>query len=167
MKEPKVRVLLVCLGNICRSPTAEGVLRLRAEKSGWGRVFEFDSAGTAAYHLGKAPDARSQRHARERGYDLSGLRARQITADDLDSFDYVLAMDSENLANIKALRPEPAKAKIALLLDYHTGKKGGDVPDPYYGGPEQFETVLDLVEAAGDEFIKAVLKKQGLFGCGC
>lgn len=169
MKSDKVRVLLVCLGNICRSPTAEGVLRQRAEKAGWGRIFEVDSAGTADYHVGEPPDRRAQQHARERGYDISRLRGRQLNADDLRQFDYVLAMDADNLDGIRRLQAKvpDARAQIGLFLDYHPEKAGQAVPDPYYGGPEGFEEVLDLVEVASDGFIKAALKKQGLLGCGC
>jgi len=169
MKEVKIKVLLVCLGNICRSPTAEGVLRKRIETAGWGRLFEIDSAGTAAYHIGEPPDLRSQQHARQRGYDISRLRGRQLQSSDLHNFDYVLAMDSSNLADIRRLEKitPDARAEIGLFLDYCPEHYGENVPDPYYGGPGGFETVLDLAEAASDGFIKTVLKKQGLLGCGC
>ena len=169
MKEIKVKVLLVCLGNICRSPSAEGVLRKRIETAGWGRLFEIDSAGTADYHIGEPPDSRSIRHARERGVDISRLRGRQLQVSDLHSFDYVLAMDSANLAGIQRLQKHApdARAEIGLFLDYHPELKGQDVPDPYYGGPADFEAVLDLAEVASDGFIRTVLTKHGLIGCGC
>ena len=169
MRDDTIRVLLVCLGNICRSPTAEGVLRKRVETAGWGRLFEIDSAGTAGYHIGEPPDPRSQRHARARGYDISGLRARQLRADDLRHFHYVLAMDADNLALIQSLHvaTPDARAQIGLLLDYHPERPGQNVPDPYYGGPEGFDTVLDLVEAASDGLVRALLTQRGLLGCGC
>lgn len=169
MKDEKTRVLFVCLGNICRSPTAEGVFRARAEKAGWGRLFECDSAGTAAYHVGEPPDRRSQRHAKERGYDISSLRARLLSPQDFERFDYILAMDQHNLKEIQALRKfaRNPRAEISLFLDYHPEQQGAEVPDPYYGEAAGFETVIDLVENASDGFLKAVLKKQGLFGCGC
>lgn len=170
MSQPPVRVLLVCLGNICRSPTVESVLRETATKTGWGRLFEIDSAGTADYHVGAPPDWRSQQHARSRGYDLSRLRARQLQAEDLLEFDYVLAMDAANLADIRRLQSgigQPARAEVALFLDYHPDRQGQEVPDPYYGGSEGFEQVLDLAEAGSEAFIKAVLTRRGLLGCGC
>ncbi|MFI4915681.1 MAG: low molecular weight protein-tyrosine-phosphatase [Phycisphaerales bacterium JB060] len=137
-------VLFVCLGNICRSPTAEGVFRSMLEEAGVAdRVF-VDSAGTGAWHVGKAPDARAQAAARRRGVDLSGLRARQVEADDLDAFDFVLAMDGANLAALEAMRP--GKAMRMLVFAPEAGTL--DVPDPYYGGDAAFDAVLDLLTAA-------------------
>jgi protein-tyrosine phosphatase len=155
-----VKVLFVCLGNICRSPTAEGVLRQRANKAGLTQL-HIDSAGTADWHIGKSPDERTVKAAAQRGYDLSALRARQVSVADFDEFDFILAMDQSNLANLKALQPEQSRAQLGLFLDY-LGDQVGDqvgerslreVPDPYYGGPQGFETVLDLIENASDGLI--------------
>ncbi len=169
MAEEKIRILFVCLGNICRSPTVEGVFRARAERAGWGALFEVDSAGTAAYHVGEPPDRRSQQHAQARGYNLSALRARQVAPIDFERFDYVLTMDRRNLREMEGIQrfARNPKATLALLLDYHPERQGQEVPDPYYGTDDGFETVLDLAESASDELLKVLLKKQGLFGCGC
>jgi protein-tyrosine phosphatase len=132
------RVLLVCMGNICRSPTAEAVLRAKARLAGLS--IEFDSAGTESYHIGDPPDPRSVRHAKDRGYDLSGLRARQVHADDFRSFDLILAADELNLHELRRRCPPEQQGRLRLFLD--------DValPDPYYGESDGFEKVLDLVE---------------------
>jgi protein-tyrosine phosphatase len=132
------RVLLVCMGNICRSPTAEAVLRVKARQASLN--IEFDSAGTENYHIGDAPDPRSVRHARERGYDLSTLRARQVHASDFQEFDLILAADEINLRELRRRCPQEEHHRLALFL--------GDValPDPYYGESDDFEKVLDLVE---------------------
>jgi protein-tyrosine phosphatase len=168
--EKPVRILFVCLGNICRSPTAEVVFKRQVEQAGWQGLIQADSAGTAAWHEGKAPDVRSQQHARVRGYDLSSLRARQVQLEDFVDFDHIIAMDAANLAEVKRLRMqvgESAKARLSLLLDYHPELQGGDVPDPYYGGAEGFEQVLDQVETACTQLLRSLLKTQGVFGCGC
>lgn len=168
MTEP-VRVLFVCLGNICRSPTVEAVFRAHAEKSGWGTMFEVDSAGIVGSHAGEAPDHRAQRHARERGYDLSRLRARQLDPHDFERFDHVVAMDAMVLENMRALQKasRPSRAELALFLDYHDERAGEDVPDPYYSDAAAFETVLDLAEEGSLALMRHLLKKQGVFGCGC
>jgi protein-tyrosine phosphatase len=133
-------VLFVCTGNICRSPTAEAVLRhLAAEE---GIELRTASAGIGDWHVGSAPDARAQHHAKGRGYDLSTLRARQVRASDFAEFDLILAMDRGHLRALERMAPPEARHKVRLFL------AGRDVPDPYYGGPEGFEQVLDLVEAA-------------------
>lgn len=168
--EPPLRVLFVCLGNICRSPTAEGVFRHQIEQAGWQAMIEVDSAGTAAWHEGKAPDARSQQHARMRGYDLSALRARQVNASDFTDFDHIVAMDSDNFAELERLREglgAAATAQLSRLLDHHPEHRGGDVPDPYYGGSDGFELVLDLIETASTQLLRSLLKSRGVFGCGC
>ncbi|MBQ0958656.1 low molecular weight phosphotyrosine protein phosphatase [Ideonella sp. 4Y11] len=141
-----VRVLMVCTGNICRSPTAEGVLRHLAQQAGWGRRLEVDSAGTTGYHLGEPPDERSQAHALRRGYDLSAQRARQVADEDFRRFDWILAMDRGHLRELRERAPVLVHDRIRLLLDFAPGLDGRDVPDPYYGGATGFEQVLDLVE---------------------
>ena len=143
-----VRVLMVCLGNICRSPTAEGVFRhLLAQEAPELRV-EVDSAGTAGYHIGHPPDLRSQRAARARGVDLSGLRARQVVTDDFLLFDFILAMDRDNLESLEAMRPAQSRAQVRLFLEYAPESGRLEVPDPYYGDSRGFEEVLDLCTAA-------------------
>ena len=142
------RVLFVCLGNICRSPTAEGVLRAIAAREFPLLELGIDSAGTANYHVGEPPDRRTVAAARRRGYDLGGLRARQVTPGDFGRFEYVLAMDHANLAELERVRPEAATAKLALFLEFAPEAQALDVPDPYYSGVEEFERVLDLCELA-------------------
>ena len=142
------RVLFVCLGNICRSPTAEGVLRHLAAAEAPDLRLEIDSAGTSSYHIGEPPDPRSIAAAAARGIDLSGLRARQITAADLSRFDYVLAMDEANLAGVRALRPCAATTRVQLFLDFFPAGGEREVPDPYERDGSAFEHVLDLCEGA-------------------
>lgn len=141
-----MRVLFVCLGNICRSPTVEGVARRLSQTEVPDLQLEFDSAGTADYHIGEAPDPRTQRAALRRGYDLSSLRARQLTLADFKRFDLLLAMDQENLEAIRGMAPPAARDRARLFLSYVPDAGCVAVPDPYYGGPEGFETVLDLAE---------------------
>ena len=141
------RILFVCLGNICRSPTAEVVFRDAAAKAGLAHV-EVDSAGTGDWHVGSPPDARAIRHAAKRGYDLRPLRARQFTPSDFARFDHIFAMDASVLDDLESMRPAHYAGRLALFLDVvpHIGKR--DVPDPYHSGPDGFEHVLDLVEEA-------------------
>lgn len=147
-------VLFVCLGNICRSPTAEGVFRHRAHAAGLTHL-HIDSAGTANWHEGKAPDPRTVRAAARRGYDLSPLRARQVQVSDFEQFDLVLAMDRQNLRDLRSLVKAPRHdEQLQLMLDFVDGWRDKDVPDPYYGGAEGFEQVLDLIEAASDGLIR-------------
>jgi protein-tyrosine phosphatase len=150
-----MRVLMVCLGNICRSPTAEAVLRAKLLAAGLGQRVEVDSAGTGSWHIGDAPDARSLRHAARRGYDLSALRGRQVAEDDFQRFDLILAMDEDNLADLRRLAPDGAH-RAELRLFTHI-----EVPDPYSGGAEGFERVLDLVEAASDAWVKDLATRLG------
>ncbi len=149
----KHRILFVCMGNICRSPTAEGVARALAERDGVHGVFEFDSAGTHGYHVGSAPDARTRKAAEQRGYDLSPLRARQVNPYDFVRFDRILAMDRDNLGLLKQACPEEHQGKLGLFLEFGTRFPEDEVPDPYYGGEEGFELVLDLIEDAAQGLI--------------
>jgi protein-tyrosine phosphatase len=153
-----VRVLFVCLGNICRSPTAEGVFRHLLTQQEPKLQIEVDSAGTADYHVGDPPDSRSQRAALRRGIDLSGLRARQVAPDDFARFDLILAMDRDNLRELEAIRPKQSRARAQLFLDYAPDLGRQEVPDPYYGGASGFEEVLDLCAAASRGLL-AVLQK--------
>ena len=148
-----IRVLFVCLGNICRSPTAHGVLLSKIAQRGLASAVEVDSAGTAAWHAGKAPDSRSQQAAAGRGYDLSALRARQVSADDFACFDYVLAMDEENLRNLKQVYPGKGTEPELFLQTFSRRFHEREVPDPYYGGDSGFQHVLDLVEDACDALL--------------
>jgi protein-tyrosine phosphatase len=148
------QVLIVCTGNICRSPTAEGVLRAAIERRGLADRVLVASAGTHDYHVGEAPDARSVRHAKRRGYDLSALRASQVAREDFDRFDYILAMDRGHLRILRAIAPADARAKLGLFLEPSARWKGEDVPDPYYGGPKGFEEVLDMVEEAAERWVE-------------
>ncbi len=136
------------MGNICRSPTAEAVFRHQVEQAGLTEHFYIDSAGTHDYHIGDPPDARTQRAAKLRGYDMSTLRGRQIEAVDFMRFDYVLAMDAANLDILRRLRPNDAQSHLGLFLEFAERHSEREVPDPYYGGADGFERVLDLVEDA-------------------
>jgi len=137
-----MKVLFVCTGNICRSPTAAGVFAHFVREAGLTEAIHVESAGTHDYHVGEAPDARAQDHARRRGYDLSALRARQVRRRDFEHFDCIVAMDRGHLEILEENCPGEHRAKLRMLV------RGRDVPDPYYGGPEGFESVLDLIEAA-------------------
>jgi protein-tyrosine phosphatase len=148
MTQNKISILMVCMGNICRSPTAEGVLRRKAEAAGLAHLLHIDSAGTHGYHAGSTPDARAQKAALGRGYDLSTLRGRQVSDEDFALFDYVLAMDRDNLSNLQRRCPEQYKHKVRLYLAFSRRFPNLNVPDPYYGGNKGFEQVLDMVEDA-------------------
>lgn len=152
-------VLFVCLGNICRSPTAEAVFRSLSAREASDLPLRIDSAGTANYHVGDPPDRRSQRAGAARGYDLSSLRGRQVEAADFERFDLLLAMDRANHAALLALAPPTARHRVRLFLSYAPGLGLDEVPDPYYGGPEGFEQVLDLAEAASRGLLATI--KQG------
>lgn len=150
------RILFVCLGNICRSPTAEAVFRARAGDAGLLDRLELDSAGTGDWHVGKAPDRRAVAAAALRGYDLSPLRARQVEQADFSRFDLILAMDEQNLADLEHRCPDTASCRLGLFLDYLPTSPLSEVPDPYYGGDDGFRQVLDLIEGASDGLIKAL-----------
>jgi len=156
----KYAVLFCCTGNICRSPTAEGMLAKKLADAGMaGRVF-VDSAGTHAYHTGEAPDPRTQTAARVRGYDLSALRARRIEREDFARFDLVLAMDHDNRAFLARHCPPSVGHKLKLVMEYARSHTLPEVPDPYYGGPQDFETVLDLLEDATGGLLKAICETK-------
>lgn len=149
MKAPKkISVIFICMGNICRSPTAEAVFRQYVERAGLAEQILIDSAGTHDYHIGAPPDSRTQRAAQQRGFDMSGLRGRQVDAADFARFDYVLAMDLANLAILNNLMPKDSATQARLFLDYTHHHTEREVPDPYYGGEDGFERVLDMVEDA-------------------
>jgi len=152
----KRSVLVVCTGNICRSPTAEGVLREKARQRGLDGALRVASAGTHDYHVGESPDARSMKHATKRGYDLSRQRARQVSERDFREFDYILAMDGGHMRLLRAMAPKDATANVAMFLEPSAAWKGLDVPDPYYGGPEGFERVLDMVEEAAERWLDRI-----------
>lgn len=146
---------MVCTGNICRSPTAEAVLRQKLAVAGLEREVDIDSAGTVDYHAGSPPDRRAQAHGARRGYDLSRLRARLVRADDFEKFDLVLAMDGDHLDYLIQRCPEARRERVRRLLEFVPDRIAGfDVPDPYYGAPAGFERVLDLVELACDGLVE-------------
>lgn len=148
------RVLMICMGNICRSPTAEAVLRSKLAAAGLTDRVEVDSAGTHDYHVGAPPDFRAQEHAARRGYDMSPLRARTVAAKDFERFDLLLAMDDDNLAALRRRCPPEQRHKLEPLMRYAPGSGSDVVPDPYYGGASGFDQVLDLVEAACDGLVE-------------
>jgi len=155
----KTSILFVCLGNICRSPTAEGVVRHLAARETPPLILELDSAGTAGYHIGAPPDLRSQAAARGRGIDISDLRARRVEPEDFSKFDLILAMDCENLSALKRARPRHARAQLRLFLEYAPQQGLSEVPDPYYGTERDFEIVLDLCTAAARGLIAELQKR--------
>jgi protein-tyrosine phosphatase len=161
-KDAPIRVLMVCLGNICRSPTAHGVFQQRVESAGLAGLIEVDSAGTGDFHLGEKPDIRSRKAAQQRGYNLSSLRARQVSKDDFERFDYILAMDDNNLRDLQALCPAPLQHKLRLLMEF-ADNNYLSVPDLYYGEGEGFQLVLNLVEEAADALLDHI-RKQDLQG---
>lgn len=147
------------MGNICRSPTAQGVFEHLVRQMGLHDRVHVDSAGTHGYHVGEPPDPRAQQAARSRGYDLSRQRARQVAAEDFERFDYVLVMDQENLATVQALCPPDHDHKLALLMDYAPELGVREVPDPYYGGANGFERVLDMIETAARGLLEDVRRR--------
>lgn len=151
------RVLFVCLGNICRSPTAEAVCRTLAARE--GQDILFDSAGTGGWHVGDPPDHRARKTASRQGYEMVALRARTVTSDDFDRFDLILAMDSSNLRWLERRRPPESRAELGLFLEFALGPSHGDVPDPYYSG--KFDMVLELIERAGAAIVTKLRKRDG------
>ncbi len=148
------RILFVCMGNICRSPTAQGVFEAALAQRGLEAHFEIDSAGTHDYHIGTAPDARAREAALRRGIDISGLRGRQVDASDFERFDMILAMDRDNLQLLEAQCPPQHRHKLSLLLSHSETTRDEEVPDPYYGGRDGFERVLDLIEDASQALLE-------------
>lgn len=155
-----VKVLFVCTGNICRSPTAEGVFRHMVRQAGLDGRVATDSAGTHDYHVGEAPDRRSQQAATRRGVDISDLRARRVTADDFRRFDYVLAMDQGHLTLLRRMAPADGTAEVRLFMDYAAAAPKREVPDPYYGEGSHFDEVLDLVEAGAHGLLEHIRRER-------
>ncbi len=155
-----MKILFVCLGNICRSPTAEAVFRAVAAREAPDLMVEVDSAGTAGYHVGEPPDIRTREAARRRGYDLSPLRARVVEPRDFEDFDLILAMDLDNLKILHRRAPEHARGRVRLFLEFAPDATVTEVPDPYYGGPNGFEEVLDLVEAASHGLLRHIRERH-------
>ena len=159
VNNPEASVLFVCLGNICRSPTAEEVFRAAVIRQGLGPRIPVDSAGTGHSHVGSPPDRRSIQAARRRGYDLTALRARQVAGEDFERFGWIVAMDRANLRALEALRPDGFGGHLGLFLDFAPGADLDEVPDPYYGGPQGFEQVLDLLEEAAEGLLQDLLSR--------
>ncbi len=157
------KVLFVCMGNICRSPTAQGVFRKMVVDAGIADIVQVESAGTHAYHVGEPPDARAQQAAKKRGYEIGDLRARQVTADDFRAADLILAMDWENLSMLQQQCPKAYKHKLQLLMRFAGEHDAATVPDPYYGGPEGFNTVLDYVEDACQGLLDVVRRRATMY----
>jgi protein-tyrosine phosphatase len=159
---PKIKILFVCMGNICRSPTAEGVFAHLIATRHLAERFQIDSAGTHAYHVGDAPDLRAQKAARDRGVELKHLKARKVASSDFEHFDHILVMDDENHAILSEQCPPNFKHKIRHFLDYAPHLNLREVPDPYYGGHYGFERVLDLVEEASEGLLQALQQVEEL-----
>lgn len=157
--DPRIGVLFVCLGNICRSPTAEGVFRGRVEAVGLSDRFVIDSAGTHAYHIDAPPDMRAQQVANARGVDLSNLRGRQATREDMGHFDHIIAMDNHNLKDLKQLASVEQQKKLSLFMRFSHHFDEEEVPDPYYGGISGYEMVSDMIEDAAEGLL-LMLRQQ-------
>lgn len=155
-----IKVLFVCMGNICRSPTAHGVFRELVQKHRLGDRIQMDSAGTHSYHIGNPPDPRSQATARQRGVDLSDLQARRFVSNDFVEFDYVIGMDHANIADMRAIRPENGEARLQLMLEYSKQYAQAEVPDPYFG-EDGFEQVFDMIDDAAQGLLEHIRREQG------
>ncbi len=158
-QRPQVSVLFVCMGNICRSPTAHGVFRHHVRQAGLAHAVRVGSAGTHNYHPGEPPDERSQQHAARRGYDLSDLRARQLREEDFETHDLILVMDWDNLALVQAECPPQHQRKVRRFTEFFQRHDSPVVPDPYYGGAKGFDEVLDLVEDASVGLLRFVVER--------
>ncbi|MBK5969871.1 MULTISPECIES: low molecular weight protein-tyrosine-phosphatase [Thiorhodovibrio] len=154
-----VRVLFVCMGNICRSPTAQGVFRHLVRQAGLADRITIDSAGTHAYHVGEPPDARATQAAQLRGIELGDIRARRATVEDFHAFDYVLAMDRDNFRDLRELCPPGLTSRLRMFMDFAPNASVREVPDPYYGGPSGFDRVLDLVETAAAGLLEDIRRR--------
>lgn len=155
----KISVLFVCLGNICRSPTAHAVFQSMVDKQGLSDQIFIDSCGTGDWHIGRAPDPRSQQHALDRGYQMDNLRARLVDDSDFDQFDYILAMDKQNLSDLKSMNCQAYRGELGLFLDFCRNSnysEYSEVPDPYYGCDQGFSMVLDLIEDASSELLRQI-----------
>ncbi len=160
-KKKKVKVLFVCMGNICRSPTADAIFRHQVKMAGLVSDIKVDSAGTHSYHIGHSPDERAQAAALKRGYDMQDLRARSVALEDFSQFDYILAMDHDNLAILEDRCPQQYQHKLTLLMKYSKNHSADDeVSDPYYGGKQGFEKVLDKVEAASEGLLEHICQSD-------
>lgn len=157
----KISILFVCMGNICRSPTAEGVFRKVVTEAGLDHLIEIESAGTHAYHANDPPDRRAQAAAERRGFSLADIRARRVESEDFERFDYIFAMDRDNLAMLRSAAGEQPGAEIHLFLEFATEGREAEVPDPYYGGAAGFERVLDLVEDASARLLERLRHRIG------
>ncbi|MDP1949809.1 MAG: low molecular weight protein-tyrosine-phosphatase [Nitrosomonas sp.] len=156
-KDKKIKVLFVCMGNICRSPTADAIFKYHVKAAGLEQFIEVDSAGTHSYHIGASPDKRAQAAAQQRGYEMHNLRARAVQSSDFDDFDYILAMDNDNLAILKDRCPRQLNHKLALFMQYSKSSSSyHEISDPYYGGTEGFENVLDRVETASQGLLEHI-----------
>lgn len=155
----ETRVLFVCMGNICRSPTAHGVFEALVKDSGVTERISVDSAGTHAYHVGEPPDLRSQATAQKNGIDLSNQRAQKVKPSDFEVFDYIIAMDSSNYQDLLSITPKPLHDKVYRLMDFATLSKATDVPDPYYGGDQGFDNVFTMVSEACEGLLTHLLSK--------
>lgn len=153
-------VLFVCLGNICRSPTAQGVFEYKLRQVGLSEAVETDSAGTSDWHIGSPPDKRSVQAGKNRGFDFSHLRGRQVQSQDFEMFDYILAMDEQNLSDLESIKPKAFSGHLGLFLDFAKDTELLEVPDPYYGGDSGFGLVLDLCESASDGLIEDIQKRR-------
>ena len=161
MKEKKIiKVLFCCMGNICRSPTAHGVFEHLLKEQGLVAEVEVDSCGTHAYHIGDPPDRRSQEVSEQRGISLSHLRARRVEMSDFEYYDYVLAMDNDNMEILGSMSPSPHAEKIHLFLDFAPSRSEDEVPDPYYGGPNGFDIVLDMIEVASQGLLDDIRQRH-------
>lgn len=161
MSDPGVvKVLFVCMGNICRSPTAHGVFRHLVRESGLEALIEVDSAGTHAYHVGEPPDRRARETALTRGIDIGDLRARRAEVEDFHYFDYVLAMDQDNYHSLGRICPGGMESKLVLFMDFAPELRRREVPDPYYGGQQGFEQVFDMVEAAARGLLDDISRRH-------
>jgi len=153
-------VVFVCMGNICRSPTAEGVFRHVVHANNLQNVIKTDSAGTHAYHIGESPDSRSQATAKSRGVDLSAQRARKVESNDFDLFDYVIAMDRSNYENLKVLATPEQQKRLHLFMSFTQDWDNEEVPDPYYGGGDGFTTVFDMVQSASEGLLETIINND-------